>query len=142
MANEITVRVSLNVAKGGTQFRSVPTAYAATMSGVGGPTPGSINVTTDGVDVNLSALTEPGHVTMVNQEAVGGNYVEWGLKEVGGQFTPIGILRPGRPSVWEFSPNLLEEYSGTGTGTDAATHTLHLKANTAACKVFVGAFEA
>lgn len=147
MANEVRVQSSLYVRQTDAdnnvilEYQSRPTSFIADMTGAVGPSPGAVLVPTTGVDVDLSALTQPGFCHLMNLDDA--NFVEWGIKEpVTGFFYPIGILRPGRSFVMEFSPNLLEEYTGTGTGTSAATNTLHLKANTAQCAVLVAAFEA
>lgn len=140
MSNEVSVRVSLQIRKGFLDEK--PSAsYRADMAGSKGPTPGAFTVTTDGTDVDLSELITPGFCFLKNLDAT--NFVEYGIWEPAtSKFYPLGVLRPGRAFVLEFSPNLFEEYEGTGTGTSAPTNTFRMKANGAPCNVAVEAYEA
>lgn len=141
MADEVRVTAGLAIRKGSLDYRGFgPTAFTADMdaSAPNGPTPGAVNVTTAGVDADLSALTTPGWMEIVNLD--GTNYVEWGMRDPDtSTFYPVGELGPGEKAILKLSRNFLEEY--VGTGTTGPTNKLHLKADTAACKVYVGVFE-
>jgi hypothetical protein len=105
-----------------------------------GPAPGTILVPLAGVDVDLSLFTTPGLAYLYNLDTA--NFVEVGIKEPAtGFFYPFLEIGPLEGYPIKLSRNLGEEYTGTGTGTSAATNTLHAKANTAPCKVFFGVFE-
>lgn len=140
MANEVTVRATLQINKDHESYDSRPGGFSATKENVGGPTPGHVLVGVGGTDIDLSQLTVPGFCRLQNKDEE--NYVEYGIKEPSsGFFYPLGELGPGETYVLKLSRNIRQEYTGTGTGTSAPTNTLHMKANTSACKVLVEAFE-
>lgn len=140
MANEAQIRASLQVRKGGLFYQSQPTAFTATVTGTKGPTPGAVQVSTAGTDIDFSQLTTPGLVRLQNLDAT--NVVEWGVWEPAtSTFYPVGELLPGETFVFRFSRNLQEEYLGTGTATSAPTNRFRMKASGAACTVLVEAFE-
>lgn len=145
MANEVTVVLSLNIRKDALQENPQPTSYQFDMSGTVGPTPGVVTVPTTGAAVDLAELTTPGPCWLVNLDPT--NYVEYGIRDPGANiFYPLGELQPwdsagGKPQYVYLSRNLLEEYTGTGTGTTPPGNQLWLKANKASCKVVVKAFD-
>ena len=149
MPKDFTLTGQLTVRKrssGGVQqsqyTAAVPTSFSFDMvaTNPNGPAPGSINVTLDGVDVDLSMFTTPGPVEMFNEDAT--NYVTYGIRAADdNQFHPLGELLPGMPTRLVLSRNLFKEYPGTGTGVAAAANRFHMKATGAPCKVFVGAWE-
>jgi len=122
-------------------YRSGPSAYNVDVTGAKGPVPGAIAATVAGTDVDFGELTQPTLCFIHNQDAT--NFVEYGIWDPeGSKFYPLGELGPGESHILKLSRNLQEEYqTGTGT-TGASTNRLRLKADTAACNVFVGAFEA
>lgn len=141
MANEITVRASLQIKKGNLDFRSSPTLFQADMTGLDGPTPGTITcATAPGTDVDLSELSTPGMCWMMNLDST--NYVTVGIHDPESNlFYPVMELLPGEFSVFRLARNVEEEYA-TGTGTVGAnTNRIRIIANSAACNVFVAAFE-
>jgi hypothetical protein len=145
MSNEARIQTSLNIQKSsGTiqqlDYRSSPNSYQVDVTGAKGPTPGAMSASVAGTDVDFSQLTQPTLCLLHNQD--GTNFVEYGVWDPeGSKFYPLGELGPGEVHVLKLSRNLQEEY-GTGTGTTGAnTNRLRLKADTAACNVFVGAFE-
>jgi hypothetical protein len=140
MANEITVYAALQVKKGNTQYQSRPSSFRADMDGIGGPSPGAIQVPVSGIDVDFSQLDTPGWCRIQNLDAT--NFVEYGVKDtLGGVFYPIGELEPGDCTVLRLSRNLGQSYATTGTGTGTEINTLHFKADTDTVKVLVEAFE-
>jgi hypothetical protein len=141
MANEATVTASLRITKGNVKHQSVVRQFSDNVSGTDGPTPGAIAVTTAGVDVDLSGLTTPGWCEIRNLDAT--NFVTYGIWDPeGAKFYPLGELSPGHQVVLKLSRDIEEEF-GTGSGTTGAnTNRLRIKADTASCNVFVGAFEA
>lgn len=143
MADEITIRNSLTIRNGNLVYQSPTTQFSQDMNRVGGPTPGQLSITTAGEEVLFGELTTPGMVRITNIDAT--NFIEWGIWDsAASEFIPIGEVLPGEAHQFRFSRNLRSDYSGvgTGTGTDASTHSFYLKANTATCKVIVEAFEA
>lgn len=137
MANEAKLQISLQITNGDFQYRPMgPTAYFADVMGKKGPTPGAISVSTTGTDVSLSQLTQPGLVVVQNLDLT--NYVFGGIYD-GVSFFPLFEVLPGEVYVWRFYRFLGSEWIGTGTPADV--NTFRLRADTAACNVFVGAFE-
>lgn len=141
MADEVSIGYNMRLIKGNMN-ENISRAFQADMvtDDPKGPYPGSIAVATAGTVVSLSELTTPCWCEIVNLDDT--NFVEWGIKEPSsGFFYPIGELGPGEGQIHKFSRNLLEEYTGAGTGTSAATNQLFFKADTAACIVVIKAFE-
>lgn len=141
MAGEASISVSLRILKGNLDYTTPRTTQVGNVEGMNGPTPGAVNITTGGTDVDLSQLVTPGYCHLKNLDST--NYVEYGIWEPAtSTFYPFGELRAGESYVIRFSRNLLEEYSGVGTATTGPTNTFRMKANYAACKVVIEAFEA
>lgn len=141
MANEATVRTSLQIRTGNITYQSQPSAFQADVAGAKGPTPGAFTVTTLGTDCDLSELSQAGLCRIQNLDET--NYVEYGIFDPQTNlFYPLGELLPGESYVLRLSRNILEEYVGTGTGTTGPTNTFRFKSNTAECDVLVEAFEA
>lgn len=145
MANEAQVRSSLQILKqtGAIErinYQGKPTVFNADVTGVKGPSPGSVTATVAGTDVDFSELAVPALCRLQNQDAT--NFVEYGIWDPeGDKFYPLGELLPGETYVLRLSRNLQEEF-GTGTGTTGAdTNRLRLKADTASVNVLVEAFE-
>lgn len=140
MSSEANVRVSLTVRSGNLQYQNSPTAFSADLVTPKGPTPGSVLVSTDGTDIDLSQLVEPGLAHIRNIDPT--NYVEYGVWDPALQrLYVLGEILPGEGYVLRLSRNLGEQYEGTGTGTTAPTSSLRFKANRAPCVVLVEAFE-
>lgn len=119
MANEIRLTQSIQVVNGNLSdtFSVVKTADQAA---VGGPTPGYVTVGTTEEEFALGELSAKGFVMMQNLDAT--NYVQWGFS--------TGVYG-GRMKAGEAAgPFRLDATS------------LFLKANTAACKVLIKAYEA
>lgn len=113
--------------------------YDLTTSTLNGPTPGAIVVPTNGIDIDMSQLTIPGLAEIYNLDLT--NYIEYGLRYLGAFFT-WGEVGPGEYYLWKFSRHVTIE-SGTGVGT-AAVDTgiaIHLRADTASCRVVVNVFD-
>lgn len=141
MANEITVRASLQIKKGNLDFQSKPTLFKADMTGLDGPTPGTITcAVAPGTDVDLSELTTPGMCWIQNLDST--NYVTIGIRDPeSNKFYPMMELAAGQFAVFPLARSVEEEFA-TGTGTvGPATNRIRIVANTAACNVFVAAFE-
>lgn len=120
MANEATISASLRVLKGNIDYRSNPASFAGDVTGTAGPTPGLVVVTKQGVDIDFSALTEPGYATVHNISQA--HAVELGNYDgtVGtGTFYPFMEILPGEIYPIRFARNLTEEF-GTATATQTA----------------------
>lgn len=138
MANEARVSVGISIRKGFLDYRPPSEVYLSDVSVGRGPTPGTIAVPVTGVDVDLSALTNPGLCKMKNLDPT--NYVEWGIHD-GSIFHPVGRMLPGEPCVFRISADLGLEEAVPGTGTTNPPNTLFLRANGATCQVNVEAFD-
>lgn len=140
MANEATIRASLQIRKGNLTYQSQPSSFTANMGTAKGPAPGAITIPIAGVEINVSEFTTPGLCRLMNLDE--DNFVEYGIFDTEADvFFPLGELLPGETYILRFSRNLKEEYAGTGTGTSAPTNKLWFKANTAPCVVLVEIFE-
>ena len=141
MANEATIRSSLAITKGKLKYSGQPTSFTADVAGTKGPTPGAIDVSIEGTDIDLGELTTPGLCRLMNLDDT--NYVVYGIWDPeGARFYPLGELLPGETYVIRLARMIEEEY-GTGTGTVGAdTNRLRMKADTATCNIVVEAFEA
>lgn len=122
-------------------YQSQPTTFTVDVSGTKGPSPGAIQVTIAGTDVDFSQLTTPGLCRIMNLDPT--NYVEYGIRDVASRkFYPLGEILPGETYVLRLSRNIQEEYyPSTGTGTTGDIDKFHIKANKAACNILVEAFE-
>jgi hypothetical protein len=140
MANEATVRSSLQILKGNIDYQSRPTSHQEDVTGTNGPCPGAVTATVAGVDVDFSPLVTPGLVSIHNLDAT--NYVDYGNWDpVTSTFFPLGEVPAGTSYTFRLSRNLGQEY-GTGTGTTGTGATFRVKADTASCNVVIEAFEA
>ena len=137
MANEATVRSSLQIKVGNLTYQSQPTAFLADVSSANGPTPGVVAATTTGVNVSLSALTTPGLCRVMNLDST--NYVILGVYD-GASFFPLMELLPGESYVFRLYRNFGDEFVGTGTPSDV--NTLRVMGVGGTCNVLVEAFEA
>ncbi len=141
MTDEAQIRTSLQINKNSIEYRSLPAAFSADVSGTKGPTPGAVTFSTAGEDVDLTGLTVPGLCRLQNQDST--NYVSYGIWDPeGNTFYPLGELLPGESYILRLSRDIEEEF-GTGGGTTGPnTNRLRIKADTAACVVLVEVFEA
>lgn len=119
MANEITVTNTLAITNGNLTYSQGSTSSTFDQSTVGGPTPGMLSIGTSEESEAFSELSTVGWVRLLNLDTV--NYVEWGFA------TAVygGRLEAGESALFRLNPST----------------TLYLKANTAACKVLIDAFE-
>ena len=138
MANEATINCGLQIRIGNLDYRSLPVSFRASVSGIGGPSPGTIVATTAGVDVGFSQLLNPGLCRIMNLDTA--NYIEWGIHD-GVKFYPVGEVRPGECYVIRLAHLFGETDTAFGTGTVPSAAALHIKANGASCPVLVEAFE-
>lgn len=140
MSDEARVTSGIVIKKGTFEYRSLPVSFTADIDVAKGPTPGAVTVATTGTNVAFSELTTPGLCRLQN---LSDTYpVHVGITEPAtGLFYPLLFLRPGRSYIIEFSPDLFEEYTNTGTGTSAPTNTLTFKARGGSAVVLIEAFE-
>src|ERR1017187_871711 len=140
MSNEAQIQLSLNITKsvgGNLNYRSYPTMFNADVNGAMGPTPGAIEVTTAGVDINFSQIaTYPGLCLITNQDDL--NWVSYGIYDPTiSRYFPLGEVLPGEFFLLRLSRELGEIFApGTGTGTGGpSNNTLRFKAHTNNCIV-------
>lgn len=142
MANEARVQASLYIKNPTTalEYQSRPSSFVADVNASNGPTPGAVLVTVPGVDIDLSKLTAGGGLCrLMNLDPT--NFVTWGLyNATTTRFLPLGEMLPGESYIVRLSRYILEDFVGTGTAVGEAV-TLHMKANTASCRVLVEAFD-
>lgn len=139
MTREARLDIALSIRKLPMDERSFPTTQTIDVANIGGPTPGTILVDTAGTNIDLSQLTTPGLCWMQNLDAA--NYVEYGMWDAStSHFEPLGEIGPGEFYCIKLSRNLGLEY-GAGTASAGSGNSLRLRANTAACKVKINAYE-
>lgn len=119
MANEITVAGRLRVVNGNAEFERNVGTKQFDQAASGGPTPGFLTIGTSEESESFSELSTLGWVLLENYDTT--NYVEWGFAT--GVYG--GRLEPGEFALFRLNPS----------------STLYLRANTAACKVFIAAME-
>lgn len=148
MAQQAQVTLQLSWINGNNQFRASNTRYTKDLSKApaAGPYPGGLKAQTSLTLVDLSQLDGMvlGICYLWNFDTVHDVYYGAYDPERGIALLPFK-LGPGCGAVVELSPLLSEEATpGTGTGSvlPGAKVRLALKADIAACQVFVGAFPA
>lgn len=134
MSKEITVNAMIQIVKGVNQYRPQPTSFQADWNGSAGPTPGSVLVTTGGVNISLAGLNSLGGWCRIQNLDIN-NYVDWGIWN-GSTYFPLGELLPG-----EFVPIRLSRFLLTGATGTAIVNSLRLRAHTASCQCKVEAFD-
>lgn len=140
MANEIRVQAGLNVVNGNLNHRSSNSAFQADMSGTKGPSPGMINVSQNGTDIDLSELDDPGYCRFHNPGAT--RTITVGVWDgTNSKFFPVFEIPPGESAVMKLAADIEEEYSGTGTGTSSDVTTLRAKSEGGAGVLIVDAFD-
>lgn len=124
MADEARVQSSLSIIKDDFQYQNRPVSFIADVGGRKGPTPGALTAPKYGKVVDFGELSTIGFCIIRNLEKKGeaaSRPLEYGIYDPGSGLTfPFGEVWPGEMYVLRLSPNLSEEYSGTGTGTTGA----------------------
>jgi len=120
MASEITVAASITVRNGNMIESIAPGQKLIDQAAVGGPSPGYVTIATTEENVTFPEISSLGWLFLQNLDAT--NYIEWGFSATvyGGQ------LLPGEYGLFRLKPGV----------------SLFMKANVAACKAIVKAFEA
>ncbi len=141
MANEATLRASLQIKTTNLDYRSYPTDFQSDVTGEKGPVPGAVSISTAGTTIDLSELTTPALCKITNLDAT--NKVHVGIWD-GTELYPLLEIQAQEFYVIRLSEWLTRSFGAvTGTGTfDTGTYALRIKAETAACNVLVEAFEA
>jgi len=120
MADEITVGASIRVINGNMRDEFNPGTLSYTQVAVGGPTPGYVTIGTSEESFALPELSTKGWVMMQNLDAT--NFVQWGFST-----TVYGGRMKAGETAGPFRLDVLA---------------IFLKADTAACKVQIKAYEA
>lgn len=133
MANEIKVLAQLEAQKGTFLLpRHGVENFQFDMAGIGGGSPGLINVGSSPQQLDLSELTAAGWVWMKNIDP--SQDVWWAFSEAG--LGTGGILRPGRPAVFEITESTplwmqvdpdTEESESTSAENQAKVHVVVLE---------------
>lgn len=147
MAREQRITIGLNIRDTETEFQyrsPWPNSYFVdlTTSNPVGPSPGTIAVPAEGIDIDLSTFTTPGLCEVYNESTSG--YVTIGIKDPETDvFYPFLEVGPLEKYVVKLSRDISEEHgTGSGTGTVGGnTNTMHAKSSTGTSYLFVGAFE-
>lgn len=143
MANEIRIQLSMRIAKGNLLYQPPAITFTANLAGTKGPTPGSLTITTDGVDIPLSELNTMGGIArIVNIDP--DNFITVGIKDMTTEaFYPLVELLPGEGYPLRLSRFLGDELgTGSGSGTVGSNSVLHAKADTADCDAIFDIFDA
>src|SRR3989304_7264308 len=116
MTIRVRVSSSLQIDNNVTEqhYSSRPTTFTADVEDGSGPTPGLVNVPVDGVDIDLTSITNPGGLIRI-QNLSTTNYVEVGSWD-GAIFRPLFEIMPSEFYVMRVARNLGNIYA-TGTGT-------------------------
>lgn len=140
MANEIQVQSVMTIRKGHMD-ESITLSFSDDMDGTpDGPCPGAVSVSTDGTDIDLTELIDPGWCAFKNLSST--YNINIGIWEPATSlFYPFIELEPGQGCIVPLSRELRSEYSGTGTGTSGYTNTLRAKAKDGAAILQVKAYE-
>lgn len=146
MANEGRKTGSLQIIfpSGRVKYTPRPTSFNFDVGTDGGPYVGGVTVTTDGVNIDLSAIDAlGGWCRIYNQDTVSNstNFLEIGIWDPdNSKFFPLHELLQGEFYEARLARNLSEEY-GTGTGTTGPdANQLRLKAWNAPIEVLIEAF--
>lgn len=146
MASEARITTSLSIQKrSGTipliDYISRPSSFQADVDGTKGPTPGSVLISVNGTNIDLTQLGTPGLCRFFNKSASYAVLVgRW--DEALANFYPFLMLKPGESYVVRLAPDVEDEYSGTGTDTTASVTTLRAIALGQDVDLLVEAFEA
>lgn len=152
MADEINLQVSLRLRKG-TLDASRQASYRADMVGTNrGPSPGVLQVSLDGVNVDFSQLSQPGLCWLTNLgtgdedvDEAENCYVEYGMFDPTTsvhEFIPLGEILPGESYALRLSRFLSQEFgTESGTGTTGQNSVLRIKAIGFSQNVVVEAWE-
>ena len=140
MANEADIRMSLQIVSDEFKHRTFTTDFRSDVTGKKGPSPGGFQASVAGTTVDFSELVTPTWCEIRNYDET--NFVTIGIWD-GTEFYPLLEVMPETHQVLRLSRLLGRSLdTGTGTGTfDTGTYQLMVKADTAACSVYVGAFE-
>lgn len=118
MANEIAVNISIQVNNANLKDQFANGTLYVTQTTQGGPTPGYVTIGTTEESYSFGELATLGWIAFKNLDTT--NYVEWGFST--GVYG--GKIMPGEEGTFRLKP---------GT-------TMYFKANTAACKMIIKAY--
>lgn len=98
MADEIRLNLNVTVRKPAASFdkQALKVNKTFDQTGVGGPSPGRISLTTSDTVISLAGLTTPGLCVMTNHDPT--NSIEYG-PTASGAINPLGLLLPGMANV-------------------------------------------
>lgn len=94
MSGTIRINCRVNVLNADAAFdkEALKTNSTFVQTGVGGPSPGRVSLTTSDTLISLSGMTTPGYGTITNHDAT--NYIEIGPAS-GGALVPFQKILPG-----------------------------------------------
>lgn len=140
MAGEVTVTVGLQIRNGNFKFTEGNTTFKDDQSLAAGVGPGLVLVSTEGTDIDMSAIPYPGWCKITNISPTdGGSAISIGLYDPEtDRYYPIWEVGPGQVHAGKFDEQFQwEEYPasglGTGTGTGGSGNRLRLRAKAHAC---------
>ena len=142
MANEIQVSLSINATKGNGQYQNLPKTFVVDMEGTFfGPSPGALQVSISGTDINLSQFGTPGICFINNMDET--YAVRGGIYDVTNDtFYPLFRVSPGGIAYFEMDRSATEESTGTGTLSGGYNSTFQLRAEGGSPNVKVEILEA
>lgn len=123
MADEITINASMRLTNGNFKNVWTPGTLTVDQATARGGNPGCVNIGTSEEAISFGDLTTPAWIFIQNLDAT--NYVTWGPTS-GGAMVAVGKLLPGEFALYRM----------------AASVTLRMQANTAACNVEIRCYDA
>jgi len=147
MANEITLRSSLQIRQGSLFYQSQPSGFNANMAGSRGPSPGYLTAKQPGTPVDLSQLAKLGGWAVIyNMDPADGrtSFLEVCVYDPDtNELYPFAELLPGENFPIRLSRYLGSEFGlHTGTGPTGSGVKLYLKGVGADVGARVDAFDA
>jgi hypothetical protein len=142
MANEVSIRTSLQVKAENINFQSPSVNSGDDLGVFKGPCVGTISVTTAGTPIDFTQMERVGWCFIQNQSTE--SYVDYGIYITSlGEFFPLFEIPPGVAVVTKFSKFFTTEYDveGTGTGTTNSISEFMMKARTADANVLLQCFD-
>ena len=138
MADEATIRASLQISKGNVSYRSYPDNFTADVAGEKGPSPGAVTVSDEGTDVDLSEITNPGFCRIYNQ---GSTTLVIGVWD-GTAFHALQDVLTGEHYIVRLSQFVGDQFgTATSTATTGTGNTLRIKSIGGSGTALVEVFE-
>lgn len=135
-----TVQSRLQINNGKLVYVSQPQSFNPTVTGVNGPTPGTVSIPTTGTDISFIQLDSMGGLCRImNIDST--NFITVGVRDSNTNvFYPLTELLPGESYIFRLSRKLGKDEVGTGTFSGSNVK-MHAIADTAKAILLVEAFD-